>query len=201
MKSKVMSLDEPRSPRTGRSSARNNAYRNGAASEVSYSGQGRISPWLPVGLGALTVLLVLRALSEDEKRSMTRRWMDTANRRINRWWPEVRDTAEDYGQRASSYLPDYSTTRDFVHDAGDWISDMLPSRRRISKLLSKGSDWLPNAPVSKRQLLANFDWRNPPRWMRNIDLSTESKRRQFLKDMRRYGMRTRDDFLSRIGWS
>ncbi len=200
MKSKVMSLDEPRSPRTGRSSTRNNAYRNGAASEVSYSGQGRISPWLPVGLGALTVLLVLRALSEEEKRSMTQRWADTANRRINRWWPEVRDTAEEYGSRASRYLPDYSTTRDWVHDAGDWISDMVPSRRRLSKLFSKGTDWLPDASINKRQLLANFDWRNPPRWMRNVDLSTESKRRQFLKDLRRYGTRTRDDFLSSIGW-
>ena len=200
MKSKVMSLDEPRNPRTGKASARNNAYRNGATSQVSYSGQGRISPWLPIGLGALTVLLVLRALSEDEKRTMTQRWLDTANRRFNRWWPEVRDTAEDYGHRASAYLPDYSTTRHWVHDARDWMYDVMPSRRRLSRVFARGSDWLPDAPISKRQLLAHVDWRHPPRWMRNIDLSTESKRRQFFKDLRRYGMRTRDDFLSSIGW-
>ena len=194
MKSKVMSLDEPRKTRTGGSNVRSNAYRNGAASQVSYSGQGRISPWLPVALGAVTALLVLRALSEEDKRTTTQRWLDTANRKVNRWWPEIRDTAEDYGSRASHYLPDYSSTR-------DWIYDMLPSRRGLSDLFSRGSDWLPNAPVSKQQLLANFDWRHPPRWLRNIDLSTESKRRRFLKDLRRHGMRTRDDFLSRIGWS
>jgi hypothetical protein len=194
MKSKVMSLDEPRKTRTGGSNVRSNAYRNGAASQVSYSGQGRISPWLPVALGAVTALLVLRALSEEDKRSTTQRWLDTANRKVNRWWPEIRDTAEDYGSRASHYLPDTSSAR-------DWVYDMLPSRRGLSDLFSRGSDWLPNAPVSKQQLLANFDWRHPPRWLSNVDLSTESKRRRFLKDVRRYGTRTRDDFLSRIGWS
>jgi hypothetical protein len=192
MKSKVMSLDEPRKPRMGRASAKSNAYRNG--SQVSYSGQGRISPWLPVALGAVTALLVLRAMSEQEKRSLSQRWMDTANSRFNKWWPEVRDTAEDYGSRASNYLPDYGTAR-------DWLHDIIPTRRSLSDLFAKGSDWLPNAPVSKKQLLADFDWRHPPRWMRNVDLSTESKRRRFLKDMRRYGVRTRDDVLSRIGWS
>jgi hypothetical protein len=192
MKSKVMSLDEPRKTRTGRSSAKTNAYRNG--NQVTYSGEGRISPWLPVALGAATMLIVLRAMSEQEKRSLSQRWMDTANNRFNRWWPEVRDTAEDYGSRASSYLPDYGTAR-------DWLHDIIPTRRSLSDLFAKGSDWLPNAPVSKKQLLANFDWRNPPRWMRNVDLSTESKRRRFLKDLRRYGVRTRDDVLSRIGWS
>ncbi len=196
MKSKVMSLDEPRTPRTGRSSASNNAYTNSAErSRLRYSGggQGRISPWLPVGLAAVTALIVLRALSEEEKRSTTQRWMHAANRRFNRWWPEVRDTAEEYGERASHYLPDYSSTR-------DWISDMLPSRRRISNLLSKGSDWLPDTGISKRQLLSNFDWNNPPRWLRNVDLSTELKRRRFLKDLRRHGSRKTDDFLSSIGW-
>ena len=191
MKSKVMSLDEPRSPSRGRSSAKNNAYRNGA--QVSYAGQGRISPWLPIALGAVTVLLVARALSEEDKRTTTQRWLDTAHRRANRWWPDFRDTAEDYGHRAGQYVPDYSTAR-------DWVYDMLPSRRRVSNLFARGSEWLPDTGISKRQLLANFDSRNPPRWLRNIDLSSESKRRQFLRDRRRYGSRTRDDFLSSIGW-
>jgi hypothetical protein len=132
-------------------------------------------------------------MSEEEKRSTTQRWMDSASRRANKWWPELRDTAEDYGHRASRYLPDYDNTR-------DWLYDMLPSRRRISGLLSSSSDWLPNANISKRQLLANFDWANPPRWLRNVDLSTQSKRRRFMKDLRRYGLRKRDDFLSSVGW-
>ena len=192
MKSKVMSLDEPRKPRTGPSSARNNAYRNGAT-PVSYAGQGRISPWLPIGLGAVTVLLVLRALSEDEKRTTTQRWMDMAGRRANRWWPEIRHAAEDYGHRASSYVPDYSSTR-------DWLYDMIPSRRTLSDLFAKGSDWLPSTGVSKKQLLSNFDFSNPPRWLRNVDLSSESKRRRFLKDLRRYSTRRRDDVLASLGW-
>jgi hypothetical protein len=192
MKSKVMSLDEPRSPRTGRSSPRNNAYRNGAT-PATYAGQGRISPWVPLGLGALTVLLVLRALSEEDKRTTTQRWLDTANRRVNRWWPEIRDTAEDYTHRASSYVPEYSSTR-------DWLYDILPSRRSISDLFARGNEWLPNSNISKRQLLANFDWAHPPRWVRNIDLSTESKRRRFLKDLRRYSLRRRDDVLASVGW-
>ena len=194
MKSKVMSLDEPRKPRSTYSSARNNAYgSNSTRSSVSYSGQGRISPWLPVGLAAVTALIVLRALSEEEKRSTTERWMHAANKRVNRWWPEIRDTAEDYGHRASRYLPDYDSTR-------DWLYDMIPTRRGISGLLNSSSDWLPNANVNKRQLLANFDWANPPRWLRNVDLSTQSKRRRFMRDLRRYGMRKRDDFFSSVGW-
>jgi hypothetical protein len=194
MKSKVMSLDEPRNPRNPGTSARNNAYgSNAGRANLSYSGQGRISPWLPVALGAVTVLIVLRALSEDEKRSTTQRWLHAADRRINRWWPDVRDTAEDYGSRAKDYLPDYGSTR-------DWIYDMLPSKRRISNLFERGTDWLPDTGVSKRQLLSNFDWNNPPRWLRNVDLSSESKRRRFLKDLRRYGSRKRDDILSSLGW-
>jgi hypothetical protein len=194
MKSKVMSLDEPRSPRSTSSSPRNNAYgSNSTRANVPYSGQGRISPWLPIGLAAVTALIVLRAMSEEDKRTTTQRWVAAANRRANRWLPELRDTAEDYGHRASRYLPDYDSTR-------DWISDMIPSRRSIADLLSSSSDWLPNANVSKRQLLANFDWANPPRWLRNVDLSTHAKRRRFMKDLRRYGMRKRDDFLSSIGW-
>lgn len=195
MKSKVMSLDEPRTPRSSPSSAKNNAYGNSARrSNVAYAGQGRISPWLPVGLGALTLLIVLRALSEEDKRSMTQRWMDTANRRVNRWWPEIRDTAEDYGQRAGHYLPDYHSTR-------DWLYDMLPSRRSISDLFQRGNDWVPSTSISKRQLLANFDWNHPPRWLRSVDLSSDAKRRRFLKDLRRYGQNTRDDMFSRLGWS
>ena len=194
MKSKVMSLDEPRSPRATPSSAKNNAYGTGARRQnVAYAGQGRISPWLPIGLGALAAFVVLRALSEEDKRSTTERWLASANRRMNRWWPDIRDTAEDYGSRASHYLPDYHSTR-------DWLYDMIPSRRSISDLFARGGDWLPNTGVSKRQLLANFDWSNPPRWLRNVDLSSESKRRRFLKDLRRYGSRTRDDVLSSIGW-
>lgn len=195
MKSKVMSLDEPRTPRSSPASARNNAYKgNNARSHVSYAGQGRISPWLPVGLGAFALLVVLRALAaEEDKRSTTQRWLDNANRRANKWWPEIRDTAEDYGHRASHYLPDYDRTR-------DWLYDMLPTKRGISDLFSPSSDWLPKTNVSKRQLLANFDWRNPPRWLRNVDLSTQAKRQRFLKDLRRHGMRRRDDFLSSIGW-
>jgi hypothetical protein len=186
----VMSLDEPRTPRSSPANARNNAYKgNNARSHMTYAGQGRISPWLPVGLGALAVFVVLRALAEDDKRTTTQRWMDSANRGANKWC----DTAGDYGQRASHYLPDYGRTR-------DWLYDMLPGKRSISDLFSRGSDWLPNTNVSKRQLLANFDWANPPRWMRNVDLSTQGKRQRFLKDLRRYGMRKRDDFLSSIGW-
>jgi hypothetical protein len=195
MKSKVMSLDEPRAPRSTYSSPRNNAYRSqNARANMAYSGgRGRISPWLPVALGAVAVFIVLRAMSEEDKRSTTQRWMDAANRRVNRWWPEIRDTAEDYGSRASRYMPDYDSAR-------DWVHDMLPRRRTLSNLFSSASDWLPNVNVSKRQLLSSFDWRNPPRWLRNVDLSTQSKRRRFLKDLRRYGLRQRDDFLSSIGW-
>jgi hypothetical protein len=194
MKSKVMSLDEPRKPRSTYSSARNNAYgANSTRSNLTYSGQGRISPWLPIGLAAVATLIVLRAMSEEDKRSTTQRWLDTANRRVNRWWPDVRDTAEDYGHRAGRYLPDYDSAR-------DWLYDMIPSRRSLSNLFHSSSDWLPNANISKRQLLANFDWANPPRWLRNVDLSTQGKRRRFMKDIRRYGMRKRDDFLSSVGW-
>lgn len=194
MKSKVMSLDEPRTPRSTYSSARNNAYRStGNRSNPRYSGQGRISPWLPVALGAVTVLIVLRAMSEQDKRTATERWLAGANRRAHKWWPEIRDTAEDYGSRASRYLPDYDHAR-------DWLHDLIPTRRGVSNLFSSSSDWLPDANISKRQLLANFDWSNPPRWMRNVDLSTQSKRRRFMRDLRRYGMRKRDDLLSSIGW-
>lgn len=198
MKSKVMSLDEPRKPRSSPASARNNAYRaNNGHSNLAYastaSGQGRISPWLPVGLAAFAAVVVLRALAEHDRRTPTQRWMDDANRRVSRWWPEIRDTASDYGHRAGSYLPDYDRTR-------DWLSDLIPARSSIADLFSSSSDWLPKANVNKRQLLANFDWSNPPRWMRNVDLSTQGKRRRFLKDLRRYGLRKRDDFLSSIGW-
>ena len=194
MKSKVMSLDEPCPPRSTYSSARNNAYRpNSNSAGVAASHQGRISPWLPVALGAVTVLIILRAISEEDKRTATERWLASANRRASKWWPEIRDTAESYGSRASRALPDYDHAR-------DWLHDMMPTRRGISHLFSRGSDWLPNANVGKRQLLANFDWSNPPRWMRNIDLSTQSKRRRFLRDLRRYGMHKRDDLLSSIGW-
>jgi hypothetical protein len=195
MKSKVMSLDEPRTPRSSPASARNNAYKgSNARSNLSYSGQGRISAWVPVALGAVALFVVLRALSEEDKRSTTQRWLDTANRRVNKWWPDIRDTAEDYGSRASRYVPDYDSAR-------DWLYDMLPSRRGLSNLFSSGSDWLPNTNISKRQLLANFDWSNPPRWLKNVDLSTQSKRRRFLRDLRRYSSRKRDSFMSSMGWS
>lgn len=194
MKSKVMSLDEPRMPRSSPANARGNAYKgNNARSHVAYAGRGRISPWLPVGLGLFAAVVVLRALTEEDKRSTTQRWLDSANRRANRWWPEVRDTAQDYGHRASNYLPDYDRTR-------DWLYDLLPAKSSLADLFSSGSDWLPKTNVSKRQLLANFDWSNPPSWLRNVDLSTQSKRRRFMKDLRRHGMRKRDDFLSSIGW-
>ena len=141
----------------------------------------------------ITAMIVLRALSEEDKRSTTDRWLDAANRRVNRWWPGMRDTAEDYGSRANQYLPDYSSTRDYIYD-------LLPSKRRISNLFARGSEWLPDTSISKRQLLSNFDWNNAPRWLRNVDLSTESKRRRFRKDLRRYGSRKRDDILSSLGW-
>jgi hypothetical protein len=194
MKSKVMSLDEPRKPRSTHSSARNNAYgTNSTRSNLTYAGQGRISPWLPIGLAAVATLIVLRAMSEEEKRSTMQRWLHGANRGVNRWWPEIRDTAEDYGHRAGRHLPDYDSTR-------DWLYDMIPSRRSLSNLFHSSSDWLPNANISKRQLLANFDWANPPRWLRNVDLSTQGKRRRFMRDLRRYGVRKRDDLFASVGW-
>jgi hypothetical protein len=195
MKSKVMSLDEPRKPRSTHSSARSNAYANGTTTRrnVSYAGQGRISPWLPVGLAAVATLIVLRALTEEEKRTTTQRWLHATNRQANKWWPGIRDGAEDYGNRAYRSLPDYDSTR-------DWLYDMIPSRRSISNLFHSSSDWLPNANISKKQLLANFDWSNPPRWLRNVDLSTQTKRRRFMRDLRRYGSRKRDDLMSSLGW-
>jgi hypothetical protein len=34
-----------------------------------------------------------------------------------------------------------------------------------------------------------------------VDLSTQSKRRRFLRDLRRYSSRKRDSFMSSMGWS
>lgn len=193
---KMMSLDEPRSTRSTPSSARNNAYRSRSAhnAAMSYSGQGRISPLLPIGLAAVTLLVVARAIAESDNRSTTQRLLDRASRNANRWWSDTRDSADYYGSRAWDWLPDAGRTR-------DWLYDALPSRRSLSNLFSSSSnDWLPDMRSSKRHLLAGFDWRNPPRWLGNVDLSTSSKRRKFMRDLRRYGNRRSNDFLSSIGW-
>lgn len=191
MKSKMMSVDEPRRARSSYANSRSNAYRasNAQRATSSYSGRGRISPWLPIAVGAITVLVVARAVSQIDNRTTTERWLD----RANRGWRDTRYSMDHYGSRAWDRVPDRG-------NMGDWLYDMIPTRRRISDLFARGGEWLPDAKTSKRQLLSSFDWSNPPRWLRNVDLSSPSKRRQFLRDMRRYGSRQGSNFLSSIGW-
>jgi len=191
-----MSLDEPRTPRATYSSAKNNAYGAGTnkqRSNLSFSGEGRISPWLPIGIGAVTVLILARALAGGDNRTTSQRLFARANRGWNDWWPDARDTAESYGSRARSWMPDSGSAR-------EWLYDAIPTRRSLSDLFARGSDWLPDAKTSKRQLLSSFDYSNPPRWLKNVDLSSGSKRQRFLKDLRRYGSRKSDNFLSSMGW-
>ena len=107
---------------------------------------------------------------------------DRLTDRWNDWWPEVRDAAEDTGSRARS-----------------WFHDVAPSRRTLSDMFSASNDWMPDTRAAKRRLLANFDWRNPPRWLRDIDLSTGAKRRRFIKDLKRYGNRKSDDLMASLG--
>lgn len=191
MKSKMMSVDEPRRARSTHANSGTNAYKTSNAQRAtsSFAGQGRISPWLPIAVGAITVLVVARALGQSDNRSTSQRWMDSAGR----GWRDARYAMDDYGSRAWDRVPDRGSM-------GDWLYDMIPTRRSLSDLFSRGGEWLPDAKTSKRQLLASFDWRNPPRWMRNVDLSSPSKRRQFLRDMRRYGSRQSSNFLHSIGW-
>jgi hypothetical protein len=180
------SMNEPR----GYSGSSNRPYAKPSGNSVTQRravGSGRISPWLPLAVGVFALFVVGTALAADDRRRYTQgRWAsrlgDRVSDRWNDWWPEIRDTAEETGSRARS-----------------WFQDVAPSRRTLSDLLSSGTDWLPDAKVSKRRLLANFDWSNPPRWLRNADLSTPSKRRRFLKDLKRYGSRKSDDLMSSLG--
>lgn len=150
----------------------------------------RISPWLPLALGAVTLVVIGKALTDLNHRETTReRWLRSASTSWDRWWPEIRGNAEYAGGQAA-----YAGNR-----AVDWFYDHAPSRRSIASLFSASSDWLPDVSTSKQRLLSNFDWRNPPRWLRDIDLSTSAKRKRFLKDLRRYGSRKSDDLLSRLG--
>jgi hypothetical protein len=116
---------------------------------------------------------------------MEDRWHD--------WWPDVRDTAETKASRAGNWLYDMAPSRSALYD-------MAPSRSKIAEFFSRDNDWLPDVRASKRRLLENFDWQNPPRWLRNIDLSTGRKRRQFFRDLRRYSSRKGNEVASSLGW-
>jgi hypothetical protein len=185
MKPNTKSMNEPR----GYSGSANRAPAKAGGNSVARrrpSG-GRISPWLPFAVGVFALVVVGKALAESDRRryahsSWTSRLSDRVSDRWHDWWPEIRDTAEDTGSRARS-----------------WLHDAAPSRRTLSDVLSNGSDWLPDTRAAKRRLLENFDWRNPPRWLSDIDLSTRGKRRRFLRDMKRYGSRKSDDLMSSLG--
>jgi hypothetical protein len=180
------SMNEPRAY----SGSGKRTYANTGGNSVTQrqrAGGGRISPWLPVAVGVFALVVIGKALAEDGRRRYAHsRWGARLSNRVsdrwNDWWPEIRDTAEDTGSRARN-----------------WFYDVAPSRRTLSDVLSASTDWLPDAKVSKRRLLANFDWSNPPRWLRDIDLSTSGKRRRFLKDLKRYGSRKSDDLMSSLG--
>lgn len=189
MAPKMKSMNDPR----GYSGSGNRAYarpRGGnsvAQRQSTTSTEGRISPWLPVAVGVFALFVVGTALAKDDRRRYARsswgsRLRHDVSDRWSDWWPEIRDTAEDAGSRARG-----------------WFYDVAPSRRTISDLFNNSTDWLPDARVSKRRLLANFDWNNPPRWLRDIDLSSAGKRRRFLKDLKRYGSRKTDDLMSSLG--
>lgn len=188
MQPKTKSLNEQQG-RAGSNYRSSNSYAGSNASR-HYQSQHRISPWLPLALGAVTLVVIGKALADLNHRETTReRWMRSASNSWDRWWPDIRDNAEYAGGQAA-----YAGNR-----AYDWLYDHMPSRSTLSNLFSNSSDWLPDVSTSKRRLLSNFDWRNPPRWLRDVDLSTSSKRKRFLKDLRRYGSRKSDDFLSRLG--
>lgn len=186
MKPNTKSMNEPR----GYSGASKRSYANTGGNSVTQQrriARGRISPWLPFAVGVFALVVVGKALADtDRRRYANRHWSsrigDRVSDRWNDWWPEIRDTAEDTGSRARS-----------------WFNDNAPSRRTLSDVFSNSTEWLPDSRVAKRRLLANFDWSNPPRWLRDIDLSTQSKRRRFLKDMKRYGTRQSDSLMSSLG--
>ena len=181
MKPNTKSMNEPR----GYSGAGKRSYANAGGNSVMQrqSGGGRISPWLPVAVGVFALVVIGKALADTDRRRYahshwTSRLGDRVTDRWNDWWPEIRDTAEDTGSRARS-----------------WFHDVAPSRRTLSELFANSTDWLPDSRVTKRRLLANFDWNNPPRWLRDIDLSTAGKRRRFIRDLKRYGSRKSDDLM------
>ncbi len=181
MKPNPKSMNEPRGySGASRSRASTNVSTNSVTRQLP---RARISPWLPIAFGAFTLLVVTKAMSASSRpRSWQERVMSSANNRWNDWWPDIRDTAEETGSRARS-----------------WFNDVAPSRRSVSNILASGADWLPDARVSKRRLLANLDWANPPRWLSEVDLSTTRKRRRFLRDLKRYGSRQGDSLMSSLG--
>ncbi len=187
MKPNMKSMNEPR----GYSGSGKRSYAKSGGNSVmqrqSTASGGRISPWLPIAVGFFALVVIGKALAENDRRRYAHsRWAsrlsDRVSDRWNDWWPEIRDTAEDTGSRARN-----------------WFYDVAPSRRTLSDLFSNSTEWLPDLRVAKRRLLANFDWNNPPRWLRDIDLSNSSKRRRFLKDLKRYGSRKSDDLMSSLG--
>jgi hypothetical protein len=192
MAPKMKSMNDPR----GYSGSGNRAYtRTGgggnsvAKRQSTASTESRISPWLPVAVGVFALFVIGTALAKDDRRRYTRsNWSSRLRHDVsdkwNDWWPEIRDTAEETGSRARS-----------------WFNDVAPSRRTVSDLFNSSTDWLPDARASKRRLLANFDWSNPPRWLRDIDLSSPGKRRRFLKDLKRYSTRKSDSLMSSLGLS
>jgi hypothetical protein len=188
MAPKMKSMNDPR----GYSGSGNRAYTrtgggNSVAQRQNTTTEGRISPWLPVAIGLFALIVIGKALAEDDRRRYARsgwssRLRHDVSDKWNDWWPEIRDTAEETGSRARS-----------------WFNDIAPSRRTVSDLFSNSTEWLPDTRVAKRRLLANFDWSNPPRWLRDVDLSSPGKRRRFLKDLKRYGSRKSDDLMSSLG--
>lgn len=185
MKPTANSMNEPRRP----TSSGNRTYSNAGNRSLNQRQhtEGRINPWLPFAVGVIALIVIGKAVAaSDRRRYAHSRWLartsDRVTDRWHDWWPEIRDTAEETGSRAKN-----------------WLYDAAPSRRSLSDLFSSSTDWLPDARVSKRRLMENFDWRNPPRWLRDIDLSTTAKRRRFLRDMKRYGSRKSDDLMSSLG--
>lgn len=182
MKPKMKSMNQPR----GYSGSGNRNHANSRGNHVArrQASEGRISPWLPLAFGAFALLIVGKALANsDRRRQSSNHWYSGIGDRVNEWWPDIRDTAEETGSRARN-----------------WFYDNAPSRRQISNVFAAGSDWLPDTRSTKRRLLENFDWRNPPRWLRDVDLSDSSKRRRFMRDLKRYGTRKSDSVLSSLGF-
>jgi hypothetical protein len=144
---------------------------------------------LPVAVGAFAFLVVAKAIADSERHRYPthNRWISRLEDRWNDWWPDVRHAVDETATRATR--------------TGNWLYDMAPSRSRLADIFSRDNDWMPDMRASKRQLLANFDWNNPPRWLRNVDLSTGRKRRQFLRDLRRYGAQKGNEIAARLGWS
>ena len=187
MKPIMRSMNEPR----GYAGAGKRSYANAGGNSVAQrrrtAANGRISPWLPFAVGVFALVVIGKALAESDRRrhahgGWASRFSDRVSDRWHDWWPEIRDAAEEGGSRAKS-----------------WFNDVAPSRRTLSDVWSNSTDWLPDSRTTKRRLLENFDWRNPPRWLRDVDLSTASKRRRFLKDMKRYGARKSDSLMSSLG--